>query len=214
MFENTVMNSKFTKWMASSKCVFWFGCSSDTSKDDKTNGTGYTWTRNNGSLSQYPFVRVWWKAGKVDKAASGDYWDGASSKGYDTFIKKLNSLLKNYKPDATTTITTTTTTTTTTTEPATPETPADGGTVNEGDCAECKPSDDCQECKPCDSECTEKLAKANEKIMKGLEFAGSAETAVNAALEAVKSFEAQLGDVKTALLNVKCALSENGSCNA
>ena len=97
-FETAVMNSAFTKWMASSKCVFWFGCSSDKTKDDKFEGTGFTWTRNS-KLTTYPFVRVWWKAGKVDKYDSGDYWDGKSSKGYNTFISKLKTLLKNYKPE-------------------------------------------------------------------------------------------------------------------
>ena len=97
-FETAVMNSTFTKWMASSKCVFWFGCSSDKTKDDKFEGTGFTWVRN-GKLTMYPFVRVWWKAGKVDKYDSGDYWDGKSSKGYTTFINKLKTLLKNYKPE-------------------------------------------------------------------------------------------------------------------
>ena len=45
-FENTVMNSAFMKWMASSGCVFWFGCSNDKTTDDKHQGTGFTWVRN------------------------------------------------------------------------------------------------------------------------------------------------------------------------
>jgi hypothetical protein len=102
-FETAVMNSKFVKWMSTSKCVFWFGCSSDTSKDDKLNGAGYTWAWKNQSLKLYPFVRIYWKSGKVDKAESGDYWIDHKSSGYSTFIKKLESLLKAYFTPTTTT---------------------------------------------------------------------------------------------------------------
>lgn len=96
-FEKSVMQSTFKKWMATSGCVFWFGYYGDTSKDDKFEGTGFTWARN-GKLTMYPFVRVWWKAGKVDTCKSGDDWTGGSDKGGATFVKKLKSVLKNFTP--------------------------------------------------------------------------------------------------------------------
>lgn len=96
-FENTVMNSAFMKWMASSGCVFWFGCSSDKTTDDKHGGTGYTWTKNK-KLSTFPFVRVWWNGGKVDDCRSGNAWTGGGTKGYDKFISELEKLLGGFKP--------------------------------------------------------------------------------------------------------------------
>ena len=139
MFETAVMNSKFTKWMGTSKCVFWFGCSSDTSKDDKMNGTGYVWAWKNQSLSLYPFCRVYWKSGKVDKAESGDYWIDKKSTGYTAFIKKLESLLKKYF----------TATTTPTPPEALPETPVEAPTEpSSGSCENCSSTDGCskEEC--------------------------------------------------------------------
>lgn len=98
LFEEAVMNKKFTTWMTTNKCIFWFGYYGDTSKDDKFEGTGFTWVRN-GKLTQYPFVRVYWKPGKVDTYKSGGEWTGDKASGYTTFINKLNSLLKNWKPN-------------------------------------------------------------------------------------------------------------------
>ena len=98
-FEKSVMQSAFKKWAASSGCVFWFGYYGDTSKDDKFEGTGFTWVRG-GKLTMYPFVRVWWKDGKVDTFKSGDDWTGGTDKGGATFVKKLKSLLKNFDPNA------------------------------------------------------------------------------------------------------------------
>jgi hypothetical protein len=92
-FEKSISQSDFTKWMASSGCVFWFGCSSDKTKDDKFEGTGFTWARG-GKLSGYPFCRVYWKSGKVDTYKSGNDWTGGTAKGGATFVKKLKDLLK------------------------------------------------------------------------------------------------------------------------
>jgi hypothetical protein len=67
----------FKAWMSTSRCIFWFGCSSDTSYDDKLNGTGYKWTWKNKSLPLFPFVRLWWWVHndlQVDVAASGHNW--------------------------------------------------------------------------------------------------------------------------------------------
>lgn len=140
MFETAVTHKTFKTWMAESKCIFWFGYYGDTSKDDKFEGTGFTWVRN-GKLTTYPFVRVYWKPGKVDTYKSGDDWIGSKSSGYNTFINKLKSLLKSYYAQATTT----TTTTTTTEEPETPATDssttcvncetADTGCADDGSCS-------------------------------------------------------------------------------
>lgn len=64
-FEEAAMTATFKNWMAVSGCVFWIGTSSDKNKEDGYNGTGFEWARKK-SLTKYPFVRVWWKKGKVD----------------------------------------------------------------------------------------------------------------------------------------------------
>ena len=95
-FEKSCMQSAFTKWMASSGCIFWFGCSTDTTAEEKHGGAGYAFAKN-GNLTTYPFVRVWWKSGKVDVAQSGDYWDGAKVDG-SAVAKKMKDVLKKFKP--------------------------------------------------------------------------------------------------------------------
>ena len=92
------------KWMDQSGCVFWFGCSDDTTKENKYGGTGYTWTglRNKryGSLNMFPFMRVWWKKGKVDEARGGDGWIGYGGgiKSWRKYlIKQLNKVLLPYQ---------------------------------------------------------------------------------------------------------------------
>ena len=92
------MQSAFTKWMKTSGCAFWFGCSSDKTADDKYEGTGFNWARNK-KLTTYPFCRVYWKAGSVDTYKSGDDWTGGTSKGGATFVKKLQTLLKKFDPN-------------------------------------------------------------------------------------------------------------------
>lgn len=147
-FEKSISQSDFTKWQASSGCVFWFGCSSDTSKDDKLQGTGFTWVRN-GKLTTYPFCRVYWKKGKVDTYKSGSDWTGGTAKGGATFVKKLKDLLKNFKPGSTTTTTTTTTTT-----PTTPDNGCEGGSC----------STTCENCET--NNCAELEAKVKELTTK------------------------------------------------
>ena len=88
----------FRTWMSMSKCIFWFGCCTDTSQDDKTNGTGYKWCWKNRSLSLYPFVRVWWYIGdhlQVDVAANGNKWTcGRDDElGASKFLANLNKFL-------------------------------------------------------------------------------------------------------------------------
>lgn len=118
-FEKVCMASAFTKWQKTSGVAFWFGCSKDKTADDKFEGTGFMFARN-GKLYGYPFVRLYWPAGKVDIWKSGDDWtggikEGSLSKCVTKFLNALKAALKNYKPGATTTTTTATTTTTTTT---------------------------------------------------------------------------------------------------
>jgi hypothetical protein len=69
--EKAFMQSTFKNWMATSKCVFWFGCGTDTSTDDKMDGTGFTWARKKNVLTGYPFVRVYWAKGGVDFCVTG-----------------------------------------------------------------------------------------------------------------------------------------------
>ena len=78
--------------------MFWFGCSSDKTTDDKHQGTGFTWGRN-GKLTTYPFVRVYWKKGKVDVAKSGNDWTGGGTSGAGKFVNALKSLLKDFCPN-------------------------------------------------------------------------------------------------------------------
>ena len=96
-FEKTLMNSTFLNWQKTSGCVFWFGCSNDKTTDDKHQGTGFTWVRN-GKLTTYPFVRVYWKKGKVDVAKSGNDWTGGGTSGAGKFVNSLKSLLNDFFP--------------------------------------------------------------------------------------------------------------------
>ena len=91
------MTKTFKNWMKVSGCVFWLGTSSDRTKDDRYCGTGFNWTRKK-TLITYPFVRIWWKAGKVDFCSSGDYfvWDGKSDGA--EFRDKVKKILKKYDP--------------------------------------------------------------------------------------------------------------------
>ena len=50
-FEKTLMTSEFLNWQKTSGCVFWFGCSSDKTTDDKLQGTGSKWCKNSILLS-------------------------------------------------------------------------------------------------------------------------------------------------------------------
>ena len=98
--ETALMKSTFKNWMASSGCVFYFGCNHDTSADDKYGGKGYTWCWKNESLSMFPFVRVWWKGHSVDSAMTGDTlrnWK-AEDDGAKAAVSKLKNLLKNFTP--------------------------------------------------------------------------------------------------------------------
>jgi len=96
--EKTFMDDVFVKWMADSGCVFWFGCSSDKTTDDKKQGNGYIWAGNSGLLRTFPFVRVWWKKGGVDVAKSGNDWTGGGAKNAQILVKRLSDVLSKFKP--------------------------------------------------------------------------------------------------------------------
>ena len=105
-FEKVCMASAFTKWQKTSGVAFWFGCSKDKTADDKFEGAGFKFARNN-KLTDYPFVRLYWPSGKVDIYKSGDSWTGGIKAGklancVEKFLKALKSALKTYKPGATT----------------------------------------------------------------------------------------------------------------
>ena len=121
-FEKSLMTTEFLNWQKTSGCIFWFGCSSDKTTDDKTQGTGSKWAKNS-KLTTYPFVRVYWKKGKVDSNASGSTWSGGTAKGGQKLVDKFKSLLKDYKPECTDC-----------NETTTPTTPTTG---NCGECGDC-----------------------------------------------------------------------------
>jgi len=98
MFEQCLMDSKFKTWMKTSQCVFWFGYYGDKSKDDTFEGTGFTWCYNKGAVTQYPFVRIYWKDGKVDVTRTGGKLTGDTAKGATKLVTNFKSFLKNYKP--------------------------------------------------------------------------------------------------------------------
>ena len=89
-FEKSLMTTEFLNWQKTSGCIFWFGCSSDKTTDDKTQGTGSKWAKNS-KLTTYPFVRVYWKKGKVDSNASGSTWSGGTAKGGQKLVDKFKS---------------------------------------------------------------------------------------------------------------------------
>ena len=99
LLEEVLMKSTFKNWMASSGCVFYFGCNHDTSADDKYEGKGFNWCHKD-TITAFPFVRVWWKGHGVDCTMSGDTLrdDKAGNDGAKAAVSKLKNLLKNFSP--------------------------------------------------------------------------------------------------------------------
>lgn len=96
--EKAAMTKTFKDWMKVSGCVFWLGTNHDNTKDDKSNGTGFNWARKD-KLNWFPFVRVWWKAGKVDYCVSGDTILGnCNSKEGKVLRDAFKKVLKKYDP--------------------------------------------------------------------------------------------------------------------
>lgn len=100
-FIKCVMTTTFKNWMKDSGCIFWFGCSSDTSSDDKMGGTGYRWAWKNKMLNLYPFVRVWWKRDgvvKTDVAGDGNRWTCGwdDERGAEQFKSNIYNVCANF----------------------------------------------------------------------------------------------------------------------
>ena len=96
-FEQCLLDSKFKTWAKTSGVAMWIGFGTDKTAADKFNGTGFKFARN-GKLSTYPFVRLYWKKGKVDLYKSGGDLTGDSAKGAAKLVSTLKTALKNYKP--------------------------------------------------------------------------------------------------------------------
>lgn len=98
MFENGLNSSAFKSWMASSGCVFYFIYAGDGG-DGKAGSTVFHWIRNNKNTS-YPFVRIYWPAGKVDIATVGDIVDGKTdgAAGGKKSVAYFKSKLAKFNP--------------------------------------------------------------------------------------------------------------------
>ena len=98
MFEQCLLDSKFKTWAKTSGVAMWIGFGSDTSKEDKFEGTGFKFSRK-GTLTSYPFVRLYWKKGKVDLCKSGGKLTGDTAKGAAKLVSAFKTALKGYCPD-------------------------------------------------------------------------------------------------------------------
>ncbi len=101
--ETCFMNATFKNWMKTTQCVFWFGCCEDKNAEDKAYGTGFNWCYQNGKIKQYPFVRVYWKTGKIDVSKPGADLYGRGIKAAarpKTLVNNLTKILAGYKPES------------------------------------------------------------------------------------------------------------------
>lgn len=98
MFEEAVNHSYFRNWMKNSGIVFYFIHSGDGG-DGAVASSVFHWCRKNKNTA-YPFVRIYWPAGKVDIATVGDTVDGGKSKeaGAKKAVAYFKAKLKNFKP--------------------------------------------------------------------------------------------------------------------
>lgn len=92
-FCKKLLSADFKKWQKTSGVALWCGFHSDKNKEDGFEGVGFKFARKN-TLTQFPFVRLYWPSGKVDVCKSGAEW-GASGAA---IVKQLKGYLKNYKP--------------------------------------------------------------------------------------------------------------------
>ena len=91
-FCKCLLSAQFKAWQKSSGVALWCGFHSD-SGEDGFEGKGFKWTRKN-VLTQYPFVRLYWKKGGIDVCMSGAEWGNSGA----AIVKKLKGYLKNYDP--------------------------------------------------------------------------------------------------------------------
>ena len=98
-FENCLNNSLFKTYEKDSGVVFWFGYPGDS--EYQIESAQFHWTRGN-KLTAYPFVRIWWPAGKVDLYTTGDNIEGytSGSSGSKLVVNFFKSKLKNWVPVA------------------------------------------------------------------------------------------------------------------
>lgn len=92
-FCKALLSADFKAWQKKSGVALWCGFHSDKNKEDGYEGKGFKWTRKD-TLTQYPFVRLYWKAGKVDVCMSGADWGATGA----AIVKKLKAYLKGYTP--------------------------------------------------------------------------------------------------------------------
>lgn len=99
-FESACNSSAFKNWMKTSGCVFYFTYPGDGG-DGKIGSSVFHWIR--GSNTSYPFVRIYWPAGKVDVKTVGDVLDGNASgeTGGKKVVSYLKGKLSKFKPKAT-----------------------------------------------------------------------------------------------------------------
>ena len=90
-FESACSHSTFKNWRKNSGCVFFFISSADGSAG-RQGGSAYNWVYGNKTAKKFPFVRVYWPAGKVDICTDGDALDGGL--GGATGAKKTVAWLK------------------------------------------------------------------------------------------------------------------------
>lgn len=98
-FENCLNNSIFKTYEKDSGVVFWFGYPGDS--EYQIESSQFHWTRGN-KLTSYPFVRIWWPAGKVDVITTGDNIEGYTngSSGSKLVVNFFKSKLKSWVPVA------------------------------------------------------------------------------------------------------------------
>ncbi len=104
-FEKCLLDSNFKTWQKTSGVALWLGLNGDKAPDGYE-GKGFQWARKN-KLEDFPFVRLYWKKGKVDICKSGDEWTGgipnAGAKGAKKLVTALKAALKDYCPNCTAT---------------------------------------------------------------------------------------------------------------
>ena len=103
-FESACNSSTFKNWMKTSGCVFYFIYSGDKG-EGAIDSTVFHWIR--GSNTSYPFVRIYWPAGKVDVKTVGDTVDGYASgtTGGKNAVSYFKSKLSKFKPSGTPAVT-------------------------------------------------------------------------------------------------------------
>lgn len=96
-FESACNSSVFKNWMAKSGCVFYFTYPKDGG-DGKENSTVFHKIRGNNT--SYPFVWIYWNAGKVNVHTVGDTVDGnkSGSDGGTAAVNYIKNKIKGFAP--------------------------------------------------------------------------------------------------------------------